>query len=955
MSAPVTHPLLERSEECATLERLISDACHRATAGIALIEGEDGIGKTSLLRTAEQQAGRQGMEVLTARCAILEQDSPFGAARQLLEPVLASIDPGDRADLLTGAAALAEPVLDGRPVAAEIAGVGAGSYPALHGLYWLTANLAARRPLLLAVDDLHWIDAPSLRWLTYLARRLEGLPVALALTTREPEPLAEMALVTELADSPLSLILHPRPLGETGVAQVLRAELGQEPASEFCSACTAATGGNPFLLRELARALAADGVAPTSTAALKLPEFGPQAVSRHVLARLTRLSPTATRLARALSVLGVQANARRAAALCEVDEDSSARDLADLERIGVLRPGMPPAFTHGIVRAAIYQDLPPAQRRAWHAEASRLLHAEHVAVEQIAAHLLLREPGGEPWVVPVLREAAERAMDRGAPESAAGYLQRALQEPTTETREDCADLLTALGEAELYTDSGAAAKHLAEGLTGIEEPRRRAEVSLPLARALSLSDRSVEAVRVLERAHDAVRCSDRELALLVESELVYFATADLETVRLAVGRLARIDARTLGSGSQAERSLLAMLGIRTTAMGTSCEQAVDLCTRALAKGLAPERREHWASVLLFALGALVCADRMELAEPILDEAISDTRSRGAFPLWVLALGFRADMDYRRGAIPDALANAEAARDALALTNLGIAAPYPVASLIQPLLERGRVDEAQEALEGTGFAGELPLVWSATLLLVPRGQLRMAQGDPSRALEDLLEAGRRADAWGVRNPAVVPWRSRAALAHLALGEPEEAGKLAQEELRLARMWGASSALGTALRAAGIVAGGARGLELLRQSVAELERSPAGLELARTLSVLGTALERVQQREEARVTLRRALDLAQRCGATVLAEKALHQLITAGGRPRRLPQSGVHALTPSETRVARMAAEGRTNRDIAQELFVTQRTVEIHLTHAYRKLNITGRSQLTEALDDHRAAT
>jgi DNA-binding CsgD family transcriptional regulator len=938
--------LMERGQECGALYRLVTGAAE-ATAGMVLIEGEAGIGKTSLLRTTEQYARQEGLTVLNARCAPLERDFAFGAARQLLEPVLAAADTPERSDLLAGAAALAEPVFGSQPAAAPAGGDRAGSYPVLHGLYWLTANLAGRQPLLITLDDVHWIDAPSLRWLTYLARRLEGLPVALAMTSRTREPAVEMALVTEVADNPLCHVLRPRALGHDGIALVLQAGLDRDPSREFTAACATATGGNPFLMRELVRALAADRIAPTAEAAERVTDFGPQAVSRHVLARLYRLSPTAAQLARALAVLGVQATLGRAAALSELDETTATQDLAELERIGVLRPGTPPAFEHAIVRAAIYQDLPGAQRRSWHAHAARVLQEERVPVEQIAAHLLVCEPAGDPSVVPVLREAAQRAEERGAPDSAAGYLRRALQEPPPE--QERAELLVALGHVELSTNGKAAAAHLAEGLASIDDRRRRASVSLRLARALSLAGRSLDAVEVLQRAHDAVVPLDPDLALLVESELVYFATADLETAPLAAARLARIDARQLDPSTQAGRSLLAMLGIRATSTGASRVEAVDLCSRALEKGVVPHTGERWSAVLLFALGALVCADRSDLAESILEEALSDARRRGSFPLWILALGFKAELDYRRGAIPAALESAEAARDALKLTQMGSAGPYPVTALIYPLIEQGRLGEAQQVLEDCGFAGDLPRIWSATMLLAARGQLRLAQGDPRRALDDLLEAGRRAEAWGFLNPAILAWRSQAALAHLALGEQEQARELVHEEVRLARTWGASSALGAALRAAGIVEDGSRGLQLLKEAVTELERSPAALELARALTVLGSALEQAQQREAARDALRRALDLAQRCGASRLESRALQQLITAGGRPRRLSQSGVGALTPTEERVARMAAAGRTNRDIAQELFVTQRTVEIHLTHAYRKLEITGRPQLGEALD------
>jgi DNA-binding CsgD family transcriptional regulator len=184
--------------------------------------------------------------------------------------------------------------------------------------------------------------------------------------------------------------------------------------------------------------------------------------------------------------------------------------------------------------------------------------------------------------------------------------------------------------------------------------------------------------------------------------------------------------------------------------------------------------------------------------------------------------------------------------------------------------------------------------------------------------------------------------------LELDEREEARRLGSEEVELARQWGAPRALGKALRTAGLVEGGEAGLSLLRAAVDVLQDSPALLERARALTELGAALRRANRRAEAREPLRQGLEVAHGCGAKPLAQRAHTELVATGARPRRLALSGVEALTPSERRVADMAADGMTNRDIAQALFVTPRTVEVHLSNAYRKLGISARSQLSDAL-------
>jgi DNA-binding CsgD family transcriptional regulator len=215
---------------------------------------------------------------------------------------------------------------------------------------------------------------------------------------------------------------------------------------------------------------------------------------------------------------------------------------------------------------------------------------------------------------------------------------------------------------------------------------------------------------------------------------------------------------------------------------------------------------------------------------------------------------------------------------------------------------------------------------------------------------MLDSGRRFEAVGSRNPAYIAWRSPAALALHQLGQQEDARQLAGEELELARAWGAPRALGAALRAAGLIEGGEDGLALLEEGLQVLNESSARLEHAKARTELGAALRRANRRAQAREQLRQAVELATICGATDLAARAERELLATGARPRRIALSGVESLTPSERRVAELAATGPTNREIAQTLFVTQRTVEVHLTSIYRKLGISSRSQLAAALAD-----
>jgi DNA-binding CsgD family transcriptional regulator len=287
-------------------------------------------------------------------------------------------------------------------------------------------------------------------------------------------------------------------------------------------------------------------------------------------------------------------------------------------------------------------------------------------------------------------------------------------------------------------------------------------------------------------------------------------------------------------------------------------------------------------------------------------------------------------------------------------------------MVLALIDRGAVDQARAVLAARNLTGELGSTWPYVVVRHARGCLRAAAGEHEEAAADLLAAGEMAERWGIRNPAMMAWRSAAALSLSALGDARAAAALCAEEVALARRWGGSRALGVALTAAGAVAGSAvagstvagstvaasGGIDLLTEAVDVLRCSPAPLELARALIGLGSAHRRAGARARARELLREGLDIAHALGGAALAGQARRELVVAGGRPRRDAQHGRDALTPSELRVAQLAAGGHTNRQIAQVLFVTQRTVENHLTSTYAKLGISSRPELAAALADRR---
>src|SRR4029453_19026321 len=306
--------LLEREQELGTIEALVRG---QLTESFVVLEGRAGMGKTRLVLAARDAAAEAGHEVLFARGAELEQDFGYGVVRQLFEPVLATATETERTDLLAGPAAFAEPLFDESQLAAAIAAGEDVSFAMLHGLYWFAANVGARTPTILVIDDLHWADAATLRWLTYLAPRLEGVPLRVFVASRPAEQGREPELLTQILTDPTALALKPGPLTRRAAATLAREVLAGEPDDAFIDAACAATGGNPLFLRALLETLAQEGAAPTVASAAHVHEIGPEAVSRAVNLRLSRLAPEAGRLASAIAVPGVDAGSRQDAPLPE--------------------------------------------------------------------------------------------------------------------------------------------------------------------------------------------------------------------------------------------------------------------------------------------------------------------------------------------------------------------------------------------------------------------------------------------------------------------------------------------------------------------------------------------------------------------------------------------------------------------------------------------------------------
>jgi DNA-binding CsgD family transcriptional regulator len=948
--AAATGQLLERSEELARIESALAEA--RSGRGrFVVIEGPAGIGKTALLAAARRAAADEGMRVLRSRGAELERDFAFGVVRQLFEPSLAEASELERADLLQDAAGLAAGLLGlpgAPPVNGPLAPGADPSFAILHGLYWVCANLAAAGSLCLVVDDAHWADAASLRYLAFLLTRLEELDAALVVATRPREADTDAELLATVTSDSSADVIRLLPLTRAAVAELVESSLAGVPDPVFVDACLRATRGTPFLLRVLVEALSEGRIAPTAEAARHVERIGARTVSRSISLRLRRLPEHASRLARALAVLE-QSDLRQAARLAGLDEEEAARAADLLTTAGILESGRPLRFIHPIVRSGIYSDLTGAERAQGHRRAARLLSEQPGGNESVAKHLLISEPAADDWVSERLLEAARTAERNGAPESAAVFLRRALDEPPPPG--DQWGLLLELGMAEASAGLAGWPEHLQRALEAAPDAAAAAEAAMVLGLALGRAQRYAEAVEVLDRASSSLGSTRSELALPLEAAAVIPGLNDPVTAPSAALRAETLRKRAADHPAPPPE-LLAVAAFTSILTNEPAEVGAELATRALLAGVsAPSGSEDrpWFAEPTFARAtlALLCAERYAQMRPLLDASIAQARANGDGGRLAVCLAIRGWLALRRGDPRAAEADTQ-----MALAATGLPAPplYRVMNggvLLKALVEQGEVDAAERALAPLDSEVDSGMVTAAPLRLA-RGRLRVGQGRVAEGLGDFLGVGVSLTRAMVTCPSYVPWRSEAALAHLALGDHESAERLAEEELELARAFGALRALGVAKRTAGVVAGGERGEFLLREAIDAFGQGHAGLERARALADLGAMLRRRNRRTEARELLREALDAAHRAGAKALADQAETELRATGARPRRVVLTGLDSLTASERRIAELASQGLTNREIAQTLFVTARTVEGHLTSVFRKLQLDSRNELAAAL-------
>ncbi len=939
-------PLFERERELERVEGTLRSA-GMGSGGALLIEGAAGIGKSRLLEEVRVRAAALGVRVLGARATELEQGFPFGVVRQLFERPLFEADSAERDRWLAGAAALAADVLTvapGSAARAPVAGAsgGEGGYAWQHGLYWLASNLSADAPLILVIDDLQWCDAPSARALAFIARRLEGLQLALALATRPVDPVRTPEVATLCAD-PAIEVLRPAPLTPASVAALVADRLAGEPDDRFVRACIEATGGNPFLLGELLSEAAARGLDPTATAAADVGAIVPRGVANAVLLRLARLSAEAGVLARALSALGDGAQVGDAARLAGLTDAGLETAMGALVGAGIVESGATIRFTHPVLRTAIYGDLSAAERERLHHSAAAILRARGASAAQVAAQVMQTEPAADPDAVALLREAARDALRLGDAAGAAALLARAVDEPPADG--GASFVLLELGQAQARAGAPEAIAPLSEIVEHGEDDAMIAAAAIELSGLLFFTGRAGEGTAVLRRAKERLPAGAPAQEQL-DIALLGVCGTSASARREADATISGLRDPGGPAHSALQAATLATLAMDEVMYLRSASTAVDLAERALAGGLPAGPHRAWE---VLALAVLAIADGLDAARRGADEILEQARERGAALTVATVSAHRAFIALRGGDLPAAEADAQAAIDLAAdLVGSEFVIVMAVPAAVLAGLDRDATPESLRRLVDDADVrcdAELP---ASSQLRYASGLLRAAAGNHEAAIDELRGCALDHPMFGGENPAVLPWRSAAALSLAELGRAEEALSLAAEEVRRARAFGAPRAIGIALRTQALVGPSAERADRLADALSVLAPSQARLEHARVLVDIGATLRAAGQRTAAREPLLEGLALAARCGAVALERRARAELAAIGLRPRTSDHTGADSLTPSERRVVGLAAGGDTNREIAQALFVTEKTVETHLGRAFRKLDISSRRQLPDVL-------
>ncbi|MFJ3669870.1 ATP-binding protein [Streptomyces sp. NPDC090106] len=879
--------LWERDEEVRGIERAIEALCaDRTSSGSVLVfRGEAGLGKTALLGEVRRIAEEHRCTVWSARGGETLRSVPFNVVRQLLQPALVSLMPeeareylGDWYDIAGPALGMTEPG-EGRPDPQNVC----------DGLVAAVRRLARRDyPLVLVVDDAHWADQETLRWLAAFAERLDDLSVLVVVARRPGEVAGESArhldAVAAAAGAPVTTLSALTPAATEGLT---RATLGAHADAPFCRQVWAVTGGNPYETVELLAKVQDSEIEPVESQADELRALNRSARGGGLVTRLKALGVEATQFAWAAAILGTGISVELVATLARLSPDNAARCAELLRTARILTEPDPAAgpiddgdleFVHPLIATAVYNSIPSSYRTAMHGIAAQVVTDSGLGAAMASRHLLQVHPDDDAELVEQLREAAREHLAVGAPEAAVRCLERALKEPPRQERH--ARVLYELGCATLLTAPATTIDHLQSALAmpGLDSDER-VEAVFRLSQALLHNDQLEDAVRTVEAEAARREPGPAQLRLHAVQYMWEGIHAGEASSPGRSERLAELAATCTGRDNS-ERALLILRGFDAMTHGENAELVVELSDRALVNGrLAPglgwTDTEWGVEILMMLASSYTYTDRLDRAESLFQEAlrtyVSAGWSGGHLALAHAFLGFALR---RRGLLREA---EETLRESLRIAErVGRGLPlYWSAScnLVDTLLARGHVSEAWEVAEQYGFAPPYP---STIVLPDPRsvrGRLLLAVGRTKEAVHELEGAEKAAAARGHFNPVMVPWELDLARA-LVVEDPARAARLAADARKAAERFGTDTAIGEALRCAAALETGERAVRLLSQAVTYLEASPCQYEHAAARVEYGIAARSIAE-------INRGMQLARSCAADGLVAQAKRVLETGRG--------------------------------------------------------------------------
>ena len=919
--------LYERGAEITAIDSAVS-ALRTGRGSAVLLEARAGCGKSALVEQSLTLAETAGARTMLARARHLESASPFGVLRRLLGPAVEELG-GPAA--LEGAARFARPLFT--PGAELSQGID-------YGCQWLVARLAEQSPLALAVDDAHWADAASLRVLLDVQGELSVQPVLLVLASRPVENPEAQRLLAAMAAQPESCVLTPGPLSPVGVAAVLHEHFGIQPDDQLVEECATASGGNAFYLHELLRPYRND-ITPRPWT---LMENGTVSLVRTVQWRLGELGPDATLLAQAAAVLGDGCSLHVAASLAGLGDDVVVAAAARLEAASILRGGDPVDFLHPLIRGAVEETLPEVSVGELHARAARLLWASGAPPDDVVQHLLASPGSGDAHVATFLGDQGEAALENGSVDVARRLLARALDEPVAHDQRD--HLLVTLARAEH------ACGRLEAARAHLETVMEDADRASCLSAAAELFDVLGDAGEYdeLSRLHSRVLAmrpwGETSAEVLLRAQLLANEFVGIDaTLPPSPAEIADVDVASLPTARDVDRNFLVMAAIyeRTLRRGSTARLVAQL-KRAVSSLPVDEALTEWDVYAALMAAAFLADDELEEADAVLDRvAPAVVRLSGVSP------ALQAELDHRRILNTMRRGNFEEA-----LTATAIAEQYTGRHGLTGYENARRFIRGWVAFErgDHALAGSLLSERSGDDQVYPAlGAL--LSGDPDRALMLLDSFGFSMSPSADVRPVEVEFAPHLIASHAAsaAGDRVRAEAEVEREVSVRRAYGPRFRLANALRRQASFTTSRRALSILEEAVELAASTPRRPVRARTLTSYGAALRRSGDDRSARDVLYRALEEANQMGMERLRERCSAELRLAGGRPRRERRTGPSSLTDAQLTVARLAASGRTNREIAEQQYVTIKTVETHLVAVYRKLGVGGRDELGVALIGH----